>query len=311
MTAKQVYKAVLVETQKQKISTMLLEDFNYIFNKAINLYIDKVYKAYDVNQKTTDDLRVLTGTAVLEVKKTDFYTEDFHNSLSGATYECNLPLDYLHLLSCQAVFKVLKDYECYDKDQYFKRPVTRMTADIETQVLDDFYHRPSYRNPYYFLKNVNPNLDLHTNPVQGTKLTREMKGVDGALPRIVDISGKEVSLVEKPAENRYGNASAVRMEIRYGNDDTLFKLEKVYISYLKSPQRIRLTQKQLDLVEDTSQIMEFPDIVCQEIIDGFVALYLENTGDPRVQTQPQITRLVQDSAPSGVANPTASQSPAN
>lgn len=52
------------------------------------------------------------------------------------------------------------------------------------------------------------------------------------------------------------------MEIRYGKDDSLFALENVYVDYLKTPQTIRLTQEQLDLTEDTSQMMEFPDYVC-------------------------------------------------
>jgi hypothetical protein len=40
---------------------------------------------------------------------------------------------------------------------------------------------------------------------------------------------------------RYGNHSPVRMEIRYGKDDSVFLLKKVYVDYLKTPQYIRLT----------------------------------------------------------------------
>lgn len=91
-------------------------------------------------------------------------------------------------------------------------------------------------------------------------------------------------LVERKAAVRYGNASEVRLEIRYGKDDTLFKLENVYVDYIKTPQHIRLTQEQLDLTEDTSQMMEFPDYVCQEIINELVKLCMENASDPRLQT---------------------------
>jgi hypothetical protein len=31
------------------------------------------------------------------------------------------------------------------------------------------------------------------------------------------------------------------MEIRYGTDDSLFALKRVYIDYIKAPQNIRLT----------------------------------------------------------------------
>ena len=46
------------------------------------------------------------------------------------------------------------------------------------------------------------------------------------------------------------------MEIRYGKDNSLFELEKVFIDYIKTPQYIRLTQEEFDLVEDTSQVLE-------------------------------------------------------
>jgi hypothetical protein len=91
-----------------------------------------------------------------------------------------------------------------------------------------------------------------------------------------------VSLVEKPIALRAGNTSNVRMEIRYGKDDTLFQLKEVQVDYVKSPQFIRLTQEQIDLTEDTSQIMEFPDYVNQEIINELVHLVMEHANDPRL-----------------------------
>ncbi len=45
-----------------------------------------------------------------------------------------------------------------------------------------------------------------------------------------------------------------------------------------------LTQEQLDLTEDTSQIMEFPDYICQEIINEVVKILLEENANPRLQT---------------------------
>lgn len=40
----------------------------------------------------------------------------------------------------------------------------------------------------------------------------------------------------------------------------------------------------MDLTEDTSQIMEFPDYVCQEIINELVHIVMENGSNPRLQT---------------------------
>ena len=103
---------------------------------------------------------------------------------------------------------------------------------------------------------------------------------------------ENVSLVEKPIGLRAGNPSNVRMEIRYGKDDSIFQLKEVQIDYVKSPQFIRLTQEQIDLTEDTSQIMEFPDYVNQEIINELVHLVMERTNDPRLANNIQITRTI-------------------
>ena len=42
------------------------------------------------------------------------------------------------------------------------------------------------------------------------------------------------------------------MEIRYGQDNSVFELVKVIIDYVKVPQFINLTQQQIDLTLDTS-----------------------------------------------------------
>lgn len=103
---------------------------------------------------------------------------------------------------------------------------------------------------------------------------------------------KDISLVEKPIAARVSNPSNVRCEIRYGKDDSLFQLVEVQIDYVKSPQYIRLTQEQIDLTEDTSQIMEFPDYVNQEIINELVHLVMEHSNDPRLSNNMQITQSI-------------------
>ena len=90
------------------------------------------------------------------------------------------------------------------------------------------------------------------------------------------------------------------MEIRYGKDNSVFELAKVIIDYIKVPQTIRFTQDQLDSTIDTSQMLEFPDYVCQEIINELAKLLLENAGDPRLQTNLAVNQTI--------ANPAQQQS---
>lgn len=124
MTARQIFEGMLTELSKVNAPSLLLEDFNYFFNKAINQYINKRYNIYDVNQQTTDDIRVLKSTAVLtpELANMKGYYADVESdatsylsavhspiaSLYGATYEVNLPKDYLHVLNCICVYHVKK-----------------------------------------------------------------------------------------------------------------------------------------------------------------------------------------------------------
>ena len=294
---------------------MLLEDFNYFMNKAVNQYINKRYNIYDINQQTTDDLRVLKATAKLPATKSNYYggTGAGVSELLGATYEVNLPLDYLHMLNCVCEYTLLKRYKCYDKGDHVLFAAKRLTADSWSIILNDYYNRPLPQRPYYYIHNVNQQVDLPTNPINDTELTTTTKGTDvnsdyntqpeegeqlaqsqqGQIPRTINLKNiTNKSVVEKESGVRYGNSTAIRCEIRYGHDTSVFKLTNIYVDYIKSPQTIRLTQEQVNLTEDTSQVLEFPDYVCQEIINELVLIVQENVADPRLQTHTVVSQSI-------------------
>ena len=104
------------------------------------------------------------------------------------------------------------------------------------------------------------------------------------------------ALTERKESYRYGNRSKVRLEVRYGKDNSVFSLEKIYVDYLKAPQFIRLTQEQVDEVMDNSQILEFPDYVNQEIVNELIKLLMENASDPRLQTNIPINQSIANPA---------------
>lgn len=377
MTARQVFEATLIELSKIQAPSLKLYEFNYLFNKAINQYINKVYNVYDINQQTTDDLRVLKATTFLTPHKVELagrattdsaiqatrpttgnqdspsdgytgqassYLSKAHRSiqsLHGATYEVYMPIDYLHMLNCVCIYYVAKQKDCWDAGSYIEIPAIRLTADSWSQIITDIYNRPSPMRPYYYIHNLNQKqtlpTDLRTTTTAGTIGTGlEEMGIDmNGTYQVTSASGGEwndndidtgkaggtdvttqksnfqrtfklnlgkdaqgqnieqqVSLVEKPIALRAGNASNVRCEIRYGKDDSLFQLVEVQIDYVKCPQFIRLTQEQIDLTEDTSQIMEFPDYVNQEIINELVHLVMERVNDPRLGNNIQMTQSI-------------------
>ena len=365
MTARQVFEATLIELSKIQAPALKLYEFNYLFNKAINQYINKVYNTYDINQQATDDLRVLKSTAYLkphkygitssnETKPYNNYTSGGSNpeyngkspsanvqyatassylssahsqiqSLNGATYEVFMPIDYLHMLNCVCIYYVAKQKDCWDAGSYIQIPAARLTADSWSQIVTDIYNRPSPMRPYYYIHNQASSITIPTDPVTGNgtpsdtnpagytgtdmpiggyKVTSDNGSVatntsDGAgsnFQRTFKLKNgevsKDISLVEKPTAVRVANPSNVRCEIRYGKDDSLFQLVEVQIDYVKSPQFIRLTQEQIDLTEDTSQIMEFPDYVNQEIINELVHLVMEHSNDPRLGNNIQMTNTI-------------------
>jgi hypothetical protein len=82
MTIRDLYDAALIEINKLEAPSMLLEDYNYFINKAIQQYINKVYNRYEINQQATDDLLALRTRATLPVLKAEI------------DYEASLPDDY-------------------------------------------------------------------------------------------------------------------------------------------------------------------------------------------------------------------------
>lgn len=357
MTAKQVFEYSLVELNKREAPSLLLEDYNYFINKAVNQYINKIYNAYDVNQQKTDDLRVLKSTAVLVPSISTEYTAD---SLFNVTYDVDLPDDYLHVLNCVVEYDVLQNYKCYNSGTKWQQGARRLTADMFSQIINNYYLRPTYKSPYYYINNVTTdfiyptdenvllvgtgiqvpkyvisvtsanvttdskvNIITHDGVVTtvtctaldtATDIAGDITSALTALTSAVSVVGTTVTILDsaisniylsgpglvlsktpsssRVAENRYGNRSKVRMEIRYGKDNSTFRLSKVYIDYLKAPQFIRLTQEQVDEVVDNSQILEFPDYVAQEIVNELIKLLMENASDPRLQTHMPINQSI-------------------
>ena len=386
MTARQVFESTLIELSKTQAPSLKLYEFNYLFNKAINQYINKVYNVYDINQQTTDDLRVLKATAFLTPHKVEInkgttdsaiqntsavtgnqdqakqestttayngqatsYLSKAHRSiqsLHGATYEVFLPIDYLHMLNCVCIYYVAKTKDCWDAGSYIEIPATRLTADSWSSIITDIYNRPSPMKPYYYIHNLNQSQKIPTDPRTSTTIGTGLEeiGIDMAdFPyQVTHADGGEgvtdinagttggtdiesqnsnfqrtykfgegdndrISLVEKPIAARIGNTSNVRCEIRYGKDDSLFQLAEVQVDYVKCPQFIRLTQEQIDLTEDTSQIMEFPDYVNQEIINELVHLVMERINDPRLSNNMQMTQSIARPTGQQAAQPTQAQ----
>lgn len=317
-TARSIFENAQVELNKVQAPSLLLPDYNYLINKAISQYINMRYNVYDSSQQTSDDLRVLKATQNLIPKKVNIETYGGKGNNYKNIWEVELPADYYHILNCLVRFKVKKRFSCYDEGDIWEQGATRLTSDMWPQIINNIYMKPSWRRPYFFIHNVNTmsqdgTYNLPTNKYE-TSSSPLGKGTDPEISKVTEKDGKiildlsglskklyadkynnqyiEDDQVEKLQGHRYGNTSPIRMEIRYGNDDTVFEPVLISVDYLKTPQYIRLTQEQIDSTIDTSQVMEFPDYVCQEITNGLVKLIMENASDPRLQTNMAVNQTI-------------------
>lgn len=157
MTALQVYENVLIEINKVKAPSLSLSDFLYIFNKATQQYINEVYSGYEINQQKVDDLRVVRGTAKLDLIPA---TDLSDTGIFEAVYETYLPDDYLHILNCIVRFVLTPTKRRCQRDPSLGPEVVyqgakRLSSDANPQVIHNFYLKPSYKNPYFYINNVN------------------------------------------------------------------------------------------------------------------------------------------------------------
>ena len=312
MTARELYEYALIELNKLEAPSLLLEDYNYFINKAVQQYINLIYAKFEIDQQSTDDLRVLKATTALTPQKLSSATSMpswVSDGLFGVSYYVDLPADYLHLLNCIVEYKVTKaNFKCYNKNELVPFAARRLSTDMYTQILNNAYLRPMYKRPYYYISNVNTSNGAYSDSTGLTPTNDQMDshvlqynngstdlgsvGTPGHNYASDAYAPSNLVDAENTAGDRLANPSTVRLELRFGNDDSVFVPNKVYIDYLKAPMYIRLTQEQINSTLDYSQTLEFPDYVCFEIVNIFTRLLMENAGDPRLQTNMPINNTI-------------------
>ena len=138
MTVRDLYDAALIEINKLEAPSMLLEDYNYFINKAIQQYINKVYNRYEINQQATDDLLSLRSSTVAEIDPVE------------KDYTAMLPDNYWHILNCVIEFeKTGSTSGCKSESGNMLQPARKLTAEMYPAIINNAYFKPSYRSPYY------------------------------------------------------------------------------------------------------------------------------------------------------------------
>lgn len=274
MTVREVYDYLLSEINKEETSTLLLETFNYLFGKAINEVCNAWYNEYEQTQLLTDNLRVLSRSTILNRA----------NLTTGNFYQ--LPVDYWHLLPSVGVnFQRTDGLNPCNPTQTpvivptIQKPGIKLTSQLNSGIVRDYYTKPSYKRPYYFLHehqeiagNVVTTYGLEIRSGDTTLYTPTSVVIDYL--KVFKIPNYSLKIVQETAE-------AVPLALRTRED-----LRDLY-----------LTDHELNSDTDISTVMEFPNNFCYEIINKLTALVLEHNGDPRLGNNIPINQSMTRPAP--------------
>ena len=248
MRALGLYDAGLIELNKVHAPSMLLDDYNYFINKAIQQYANLAYARLELNQQCTDDIRSLkrsktyVGDSILE--STDGYC---------AHYKVKLPENYFHLANCIIKYESNDENVCTGEKDLKSFPVRRLSVDLLPSIVNNAYMKPKYNRPYYAILDNGNSLDSDKQ---------------GDVENYLDI---------------------------YVGDGLSGYNPTIYIEYIKTPDIVKLTFDDIqkdDNDPDDTQVLEFPDYVCYEIVNIFVRLVMENASNPRLRTNIPINNTI-------------------
>lgn len=157
-TIKDVYIALLMELNKQEAPTILLEDFNYFWNKATQSYINKRVNISPIGQQVLDDLAEITvlGYEISTIAaKTNTYPKQ---------YTVTLPENYLHLQRCNVQLQKQTTINETCSTPTITYPITKPINSSELATIsNNYYLKPSFLNVYYsiYQNDLQYKLDLY------------------------------------------------------------------------------------------------------------------------------------------------------
>lgn len=155
MTVRELYNNVLVELNKVQAPSLLLDDFVYLVNKAVQKYINKRYNFFEMNQQLTDDLRVLLKSSEALIKSKDAKNNPIISNIDDAP-QYDLPEDYMHILNCICKFEKPFNSKCSinTHKQYEVVPASKLDTASWPHTIENYYMKPSRKRPYYYIINI-------------------------------------------------------------------------------------------------------------------------------------------------------------
>jgi hypothetical protein len=172
------------------------------------------------------------------------------SDLGTRMLEFTLPFNnYYHMLGVTIVWSYTKSG---GTKAYKTYPALRTTVDMSINTENHYYHRASYRQPYYMVMNNHNNTGVAKN----------------------DDDDIIVNAQNKPV-----------IRVYLGDEEKALTLEKVVVRYLRLPESVTISEEELYVNEgDTSQVLELPNNLFNELVNKVVDSILERNENPRINT---------------------------
>lgn len=268
MTAKQMIDYALIEQNKIEAPSLEIIQYNYFLNKSIDNVLKLNYGYYDINQHQTDKLYPLKKRVKISLDTSNMDgTISMDTGNAAKTYSSTtiplyltergikflLPDDYWHLLSAKLVMRPKNSntsgVNCNTNGAYgntIERALKRGTSDILAASLNNAYNRPA------------------------------IFGRSG--PGIVyyEITDNPREPIHIPYSNSIPGINNGEIEIITGLRHNSLDFDSVVFDYVKVYDIVNITEDQLFLdveaggPEDVSQVMEFTNSLCRDIITELV-----------------------------------------
>lgn len=284
----------------------LPDDYVHLLNCVVEYSVKKKSGCYKVGDKFTIGAKRLTSDIWPTVIKNHYYKPSPNNpyyfitnnttSNSYPTTDNSAKAGVVKTIVLDEVGDIVpNDTITINGVTYIFKTTPNPANELEVKCAFGVTTEYSSRD-YLFIKlrqsqdpSITRNKYINSDTIIGTDLViSHTSGNDLVLTETVTGS----NLSDKTDSLRYGNSSKVKLEIRYGTDGTVFVPNKIYTDYIKSPKFVELTNDQIDEVVDNSQVLEFPDYVCQEIVNELIKLLMENASDPRLQTNIPVSQSI-------------------
>jgi hypothetical protein len=253
MTSRGAYENILMELRKVKAPSLHLEDYLYFMNKGVQEYINERYNKFQISQQITDDLTALITSKTFVVDNNTLgHYADTPTVGVAITTDKRYNSDYISFLAPSNYWHMIGTHV----NTFTKFPTKCAPAGYN-----------------YFVP------------------AKKLSATTGAAIISNTYLRPTVDRVYHDFSDYSETVPGVRLTYYFG-DINKYGIKTIAVDYLKKPIKIVLTDPQITSPSDTSQTLEFPEYVCNEIIKRVVKLILENSSDPRVQTNIPINQSI-------------------